>query len=46
MFALEDRMRWVLANAEYIASAGATSGFIIENMAAAQPGRQYVDGKE
>jgi hypothetical protein len=45
MFALEERVRWVRENAEYIASAGATSGFIIENMVAAQPGRQYVDGK-
>lgn len=44
-FALEERVRWVLENPEYIASDGATSGFIIENMAAAQPGRQYVDGK-
>ena len=45
MFAFENRLRWVLENAEYIASAGNTSGFIIENIAAAQPGRQYVDGK-
>ena len=45
MFAFEDRVRWVLENAEYLASDGTTSGIIIEKIAADRPGRQYVDGK-
>ena len=45
MFTFQDRVKWVQDNAEYLASDGTTAGIILEKIAAAKPGRQYVDGK-
>ena len=43
MYSFEDRIRWIIDNAEFLAAHGTVAGVVIEMIACTQPGRVFVD---